>query len=230
MLITLLGAESTGKSSLAHALALHFNAQGLRTGKVDEYLRQWCSKAQRTPRVDEQLAIAKEQTDQIQLACALHTVVVADTCALMTAVYSDYVFGDTSLYAQALASLKGTDSILLMGLDIAWQADGLQRDGAHVRPAVDAMVRKALTGAGLAFSTVYGLGPVRLQHALQAIKTTKLIANYDHNTVTLAKHTAKVQPAWKWLCDKCSDPVCEHQLFSQLIEERRGQASAPQHR
>jgi hypothetical protein len=54
-------------------------------------------------------------------------------------------------------------------LDLPWQADGLQRDGAHVRAPVDALLRSALTGAGIAFTTITGVGGERAAAALRAI-------------------------------------------------------------
>ena len=52
---------------------------------------------------DEQAALAALQSERIDAAAASADVVVADTSALMIAVYSELVFGDTSLYADALA-------------------------------------------------------------------------------------------------------------------------------
>ena len=56
----------------------------------------------------------------------------------MIAVYSDFVFADASLYASALAAQRRCDLTLVTALDLPWRADGLQRDGAHVRAPVDA--------------------------------------------------------------------------------------------
>ncbi len=44
-------------------------------------------------------------------------------------------------------------------------ADGLQRDGPHVREPVDALVRAALARAGVAYAVVHGRGPERLASA-----------------------------------------------------------------
>ncbi|TBM81680.1 ATPase, partial [Mycolicibacterium smegmatis] len=70
-----------------------------------EYLREWCEREGRTPRPDEQQTIADEQTRRIEVA-AVSGVVVADTTALMTAVYSEQLFADTSLYDSALAAQR----------------------------------------------------------------------------------------------------------------------------
>lgn len=48
---------------------------------------------------------------------------VADTTALMTAVYSDQVFGDVSLYRDALLEHTRYRLTLLTGLDLPWMAD-----------------------------------------------------------------------------------------------------------
>ena len=60
MRIALLGAESTGKTALAEALAAHFNESGRTAIAVPEVLREWCMQRGREPRPQEQLAIARE--------------------------------------------------------------------------------------------------------------------------------------------------------------------------
>ena len=70
--------------------------------------------------------------------------VLADTTPLMTAVYSDLLFQDTRLYADAARHQQGYALTLLTGLDLPWVADGLQRDGPQVREPVDARLRQAL--------------------------------------------------------------------------------------
>jgi nicotinamide riboside kinase len=132
-------------------------------------LREFCDANARTPRRDEQTAIAAAQSARIDAAAARHEIVVADTSALMIAVYSELVFGDTGLYADALARQRRYGLTLVTALDLPWQADGLQRDGAHVRGPVDALLRGALVRAGIAFTTVAGQGAARTAAALHAI-------------------------------------------------------------
>ena len=167
--VALLGAESTGKTTLADSLGAVLAARGARVRVVAEVLREFCDREGRTPRQDEQSAIAEAQTRRIDDAAASAEIVVADTTALMIAVYSDLLFGDTSLYAAAEAEQRGYDLTLLAGLDLPWQADGFIRDGAHVREPVDRRVRAALGRAGVAFVPVSGHGRARLDAALGAI-------------------------------------------------------------
>jgi nicotinamide riboside kinase len=96
--------------------------------------------------------------------------VIADTTALMTAVYSDYIFQDKSLYDFALEYQSQFDATLLMGLDVAWVADGLQRDGQHVREPVDNLLRQALSQANIDFKVVYGQGQARVNAAMMALQ------------------------------------------------------------
>ena len=167
--VALLGAESTGKTTLAGEIAAALVARGRRAAVVGEVLREFCIEHARTPRRDEQAALADEQTRRIDAASADAGIVVTDTTALMIAVYSDFVFGDRSLYALAEARQANCDLTLVTALDLPWLADGLQRDGAHVREPVDALLRASLARARVAFETVSGVGPARLPAALNAI-------------------------------------------------------------
>src|SRR4030095_4702329 len=100
---------------------------------VDEYLREFCERMHRTPRVDEQAHIAFEQTRRIAQAAATHDIVIADTTALMIAVYSDTVFDDHALDAEAAQAHRRVDLTLLTALDLPWVADRHLREGEHVR-------------------------------------------------------------------------------------------------
>ena len=167
--VAVLGAESTGKTTLAGELGAALAARGLRVAVVGEALREFCDAHARTPRRDEQAAIAAAQSARIEDAATRHDVVIADTSAVMIAVYSDFVFGDASLYPVALAAQGRCDLTLVTALDLPWQPDGLQRDGAHVRAPVDALLRAALGRAGIAFTTIAGIGSERVEAALRVI-------------------------------------------------------------
>lgn len=175
--VAVLGAESTGKTALALSLSQALTKQhGLRCTWVGEWLRAWCEQAGRTPRPDEQAAIAAEQTRRISEACRHHQVVVADTTALMTAVYSQFLFQDTSLMPMARQVQQGYAVTLLTANDLPWQADGLQRDGPQVREPVRALIEEQLKIAGTSFHEVSGEGPQRLARALATVQRALSLA------------------------------------------------------
>ncbi|QTN24867.1 ATP-binding protein [Rhizobacter sp. AJA081-3] len=202
--IGLLGAESTGKTTLAAELGAALAAPGRRVAVVPEYLREFCHRVGRTPRQDEQAGIAAQQSLRIAEAAESHDIVVADTTALMIAVYSEQVFGDTGLYDSALADHARSSLTLLTALDLPWQADGLQRDGPHVREPVDALVRAALLRAAIDCAVVFGQGPQRLANALAAVQRA-LHPPQDDGT-----------KRWQWVCDRCGDAGCERHWLASL--------------
>ena len=209
--VAIVGAESTGKTTLAHELAAALAEQtGLACTVVPEWLRRWCEREGRTPQRDEQGAIARRQHALIDAARASHELVVCDTTALMTAVYSHTVFGDGSLDDEALRLHASIDLTLLTALDLPWEADGLQRTGAHVREPVDDRLRALMALGNLGWSLVGGHGERRLQAALDAVAPAAraLVTPRRGLFTRLAERDAE-QRDWPWLCD-CDDPGCEH--------------------
>ncbi len=156
--IALLGAECTGKSTLTALLA----AQGHAT--VGEYLREWCLREGRTPQQHEQEGIAREQHRRIEALLAGGAPrVVADTTALMTALYSQHYFQDDALMPWALAEQRRFDLTLLCCPEgIPWQADGFLRDGATTRSRTHAELRALLQREGIAHHVLQGLLDERL--------------------------------------------------------------------
>lgn len=220
--VALLGGESSGKSTLSLELTQSLQAHGLRVALVPEHLRTWCEAAGRAPLAHEQTALAAEQNRQISTAMDSGVdVVVADTTGLVVAAYSAHYFADESLWHSALAFQRMADLNLLMGLDIPWLPDGLFRDSPSVRDAIDRRLRQALQGAGLAYTTVYGRGPGRLA---QALRTVQNLLGARLQKPLVASDALLEEGSGRWSCDNCSDPDCEHRLFSSLVRQRSGGA------
>jgi len=217
--VALLGAESTGKTTLAAEIADAMTRRGYKVQLITEVLREWCEREQRTPRQDEQATIAHEQARQA-LAPTDADFVIADTTPLMTAVYSRLLFGDESLHPFAAEHQRHYDLTLLTGLDLPWVADGHQRDGPHVREPVDRLVRDALQAAGLRWQVIYGSGARRCENALKAIFS---IAVTHDLTLAEAKKDSKTDAKDRWgsFCETCGDADCEHRLFSALVSGKQ---------
>ncbi|WP_291010405.1 ATP-binding protein [Hydrogenophaga sp.] len=215
--VCLLGGESTGKTALSLALAQCLQVDhGMAVRCVPETLRGWCETAGRAPLAHEQAAIATEQSRLVAAAAAEPGVqlVIADTSALMVAAYSELYFQDSSLVASARAEQSRYGLNLVMGLDLPWTPDGLFRDGPALRDATDALIRRELNGASLPYQTIYGRGEARLQQALRAVGSWL-------GRALVPEDLALTEGRVPWQCDNCSDPDCEHRLFTRLVGEPR---------
>ena len=117
-------------------------------------------------------------------------------------------FGERGLDIAVLEEAAGADAVLLAGLDLP-SASGAQTQ--------DAGIRARLQSAGVAFHVVYGCGPQRLRSALQALASAGVLAA---GLVEREADGAAQRRPWTWNCEKCSDPDCEHRLFTRLREGR----------
>lgn len=219
LVIGIVGAESTGKTLLVKELGRTLRERGLQVVTVPEALRLFCDREGRTPRVDEQRAIAEEQTRCIAAAAQRGAIVLADTTALMTAVYSEVMFSDTSLHDQALAQHARCDLTLLTALDLPWVPDGIHRDGPQVREAVDTCLRRLLQQGGVPHALVMGKGLRRQANALSSI---------EH---LLSAPTRSQRQAggsrWRWFCDNCDDGECEQHWLTRAVASGTRDPSAP---
>lgn len=223
MIIAIVGAESTGKTQLAAALADRLeSATGLPCVAVPEWLRRWCEREGRTPRADEQREIAETYARQLLEAEAeaagggAPALVIADTTPLMTAIYSELLFDDRSLHAAALEFHRlHCAATLVTALDLPWVADGLQRDGPQVRAPVDALLRKALAEGGIDWSLIAGSGDARVEAALDAVTPLLLRADTPRRGLfTRLQADDGALRAWGSVCEHCDLPECEHLLVT----------------
>lgn len=107
-------------------------------------------------------------------------------------------------------SIEQCDAALLLGLDLP------ASDGAPQREAADARLRTLLQRAQVRYHVVYGTGPQRLHAALLALEAAGVLP-----PGTAPRPSEDGARRWTWACEKCSDPDCEHRLFTQL-QDRRG--------
>lgn len=214
--IAIVGAESTGKSTLAQALAERLRADtGLRVACVPEWLRGWCEAAGRTPQAHEQAAILRAQHERIEAARESHDIVVCDTTALMVATYSRLIFGDTSLESRA-AELhrRHTTVTLLTALDLPWVADGFQRDGPQVREPVDDALRALMQRQGIPFAVVGGQGPARSAQAHAALQPW--LGDAGPATKAGLFTGLEQRRGARWACECCPDAPSERALMRRI--------------
>ena len=143
---------------------------------VPEHLRAFTDANGRTPGQHEQLEILREQVRQETVALEsargqARAWVFCDTTPLLTAVYSDHVFGDESLYPLARDLHARYALTLLLEPDIPWVADGLQREGPQQRAAVHARIEQALDASRLPYVRLAGSHAQRLLTAERQMQT-----------------------------------------------------------
>ena len=97
------------------------------------------------------------------------------------------------------------DLALLMGLDLHPE----HRSASHRQTDQD--LRAQLTQQDLPFALVYGCDAARSANAIQAIRF------HMRDTPPPLAQSGR----WRWPCEKCSDPECEHRLFSALLQPQR---------
>lgn len=159
--IAILGAESTGKSTLTAALAAAYD-----TVWVAEYLRQFVEAQQRVPFEDDQLAIARTQLSHEEaLAAGARGLLFCDTTPLMTAVYSDIYWSRVPPELDALAGEHAYALTFVAAPDGPWVPDGLQRESAEVRLRVHAALLARLRRQGVAHTLLEGSLEARLAQA-----------------------------------------------------------------
>jgi nicotinamide riboside kinase len=208
--IAVLGAASTGKTTLATELASHLRERGLTAVAIPDLLPERRTREGRAPRPEECSAIAEDYERRIDAVCARADIVIDDTSALLLALGAGLSSQDSAASRFASERLRRYDATLLTGLDLAAPPDAPPRDAAS-REQVDALLRAQLQRAGVPYQVVYGQGPARLRAALEALAGVLpqwLRANDAHENAGGA--------GWVWNCEKCSDPACEHRLFTRL--------------
>ena len=160
--VVLAGAESTGKTTLAAALAGR-----LGTIWVPEYAREYAEARSGVLTAADVEPIARGQQEAERKALAeTPGPVVFDTDLLSTAVYARHYYGITVPWIEAAIAGYPRSLYLLCDLDLGWTADPV-RDRAEARAVIQGKFAAALAGREVAI--VSGSGEARLERALAAV-------------------------------------------------------------
>lgn len=163
--IAVLGAESTGKSTLCAALAARHD-----TVWVPEYLREFVDAHGRVPREDDQAGIARTQLARERLLLPrARRVLFCDTTPLMTAVYSRVYWNRVPADLLALEAAHDYALTFVAGTDLPWVADGLQRESEAVRQRVHEQLLAVLAQRRVAYMVLAGDLEQRLRRAEEAL-------------------------------------------------------------
>jgi NadR type nicotinamide-nucleotide adenylyltransferase len=167
--IAVLGAESSGKSTLCGALARRYD-----TLWVPEYLREFVDTHGRVPFESDQYGIARTQRAREDAAALqANEFLFCDTTPLMTALYSRVYWGRVDASLAELAASHDYPLTLVTAPDTPWVADGLMRESEEVRQRVFAMLVGELDARGIRFVLLEGDLPHRLRQVEAALKVLK---------------------------------------------------------
>lgn len=159
--VAILGAESSGKSTLAEALAQHYG-----TVWVPEYLREFVDTHGRVPFEEDQFGIARTQLERENAAApAASRFLFCDTTPMMTAIYSRVYWNRVDEQLAALDTSHDYAFTLVAAPDNPWVPDGLMRDSDEVRQMEHRMVVETLVERDIPFVLVTGSLPQRLIQA-----------------------------------------------------------------
>ncbi|MBO1530092.1 ATP-binding protein [Psychrobacter sp. F1192] len=162
--VAVLGAESTGKTTLCRDLAAHFGSAW-----VSEYMRTYLQdkwdKERATCTWDDLLPIAEgqialenrlaEQARQRALTTNKQSYLFCDTSLFELMVYSNWYYGDCPEALTQAALAHHYDLILLTEVDTPWVADDL-RDSPHQRDVMSEYFASHLYAHNKSFKRIGG--------------------------------------------------------------------------
>lgn len=184
--VCVLGAESTGTTTMAQALAEHFQ-----THWVPEYGREyWIEKMRRGEETqwteEEFIHIAQEQAKREDLAArSAKKIVFCDTDAFATSVWFERYMGKRSPKVEDVSRGKSYAITFLTGDEIPFEQDGF-RDGEHIRHWMHKRFIERLNEAGREFILITGAHEDRLNFAVKEVeKMLRKPSQASENTATI---------------------------------------------
>ncbi len=163
--IVVTGPESTGKSTLAQALAAHY-----RTLWVPEYARYYLQHLHRPYAPEDVVRIAQGQIawETVWEKQAQH-LLICDTALLVPKIWMEHKYGYCDPWIDTQWQQRPYDFYLLCDIDLPWQDDPL-REHPQEREALFAKYRAALDTLQRPYAVVSGAAETRLAAAVLALE------------------------------------------------------------
>jgi NadR type nicotinamide-nucleotide adenylyltransferase len=166
--IAITGPESTGKSTLAAALAQHYKAPW-----VPEYARTFLESLGRPYEAPDLETIAQGQLAQWQAEADMNPpLLFLDTELLVLKIWSEHAYGLCSDFILAQLKQQNCDLYLLLNVDLPWQPDP-QREHPHLRQFFYDWYKRELEQMGAPFVEISGPAETRFRHAVQAVEQVR---------------------------------------------------------
>jgi len=168
--VCLIGAECTGKTSLARRLAEHYG-----TVWVPEFAREFAVEVARPLTLADVDIIARGQiAGEDLLALDADGMLILDTDLLSTAVYSHYYYSAVPQWVTIEAKRRLADLYLLTDVDVPFELDPA-RDAEEHRIEHAHAFRRTLHDFGAKVVVISGEWEERFRRAVDAIDTSMAI-------------------------------------------------------
>lgn len=170
--IAILGPESTGKSTLAKALAEHFN-----TKWVPEYARGYVENLKAPYTFEDVCCIARKQIEQekaYENSVSTDKFVFFDTELIITKVWFEYKYKTVPEFVTERLKAGFFDLYLLCTPDLPWESDSVREHGTD-RDFFFDWYKREIEQTGKPYVIVDGIGKNRIQNAI--ISVTSFLKN-----------------------------------------------------
>lgn len=162
--ILITGPESTGKSELAVALAVHFGGTC-----IPEYAREYVEKLTRPYEYRDVEHIARRQLQDFEDTEEARAWLFFDTWLIITKVWFEVVYGAAPAWIEEKIRSARFDLVLLCNTDIRWIPDPVRENGGAMRERLLEKYVHELDRYHLNWSLVTGIGDTRIRHAIELI-------------------------------------------------------------
>ena len=169
--IAITGPESTGKSTLAEKLALHY-----KTDFIPEYSRTYLENFAGQYTEDDVVEIAKGQYNLIlEEEKKSSKILIADTEIVVCKIWVEYVFEHSNKVIDEILKQQNFDLYLLCDIDLPWVYDPLRENpNIEERKELFEIYKNSLEQMKVPFEIVSGDDEVRVNNAI------KIIEKYYH--------------------------------------------------
>ncbi len=162
--IVLAGAESTGKTTLAEALAKHYNSAW-----VPEIARGYIEDLDRHYTYEDVIEIARLQIESENLIASGTSYVFIDEWLINTKVWLLTVYGECPQWIEDHIKKCTIDLFLLCDVDMPWVYDPIRENGGETRFLLHDKYKRLYEENGLNYLIVRGLNEARIENAIKLV-------------------------------------------------------------
>jgi NadR type nicotinamide-nucleotide adenylyltransferase len=162
--IVITGAESTGKSTLARALATHFQ-----TKWIPEFSRFYIEKLHRNYTYSDIEKIALHQITEEKNISSEIQLVFFDTWLIITKVWFEFVFGNSPGWLNESILQSKIDLFLVCDIDIPWIPDPVRENGGENRRILHNTYIDLIKNYGFNYQIISGVEEERTLNALNIV-------------------------------------------------------------